>query len=375
MSNGLIPLLLDTLQLGDAARSDLPARWRVASCRGLSELIAYEGAGLWLYRRLRATGALESLPEPVADELRQRAFATAGMGMRIEEAAADAHQVLFRAGIPVVLIKGMARRALAGRYPYLDARPTSDVDLLVEESRVREAFDRLRAAGYAEVKKDADIQHHLPTLWNEHRVGIELHFSTSRWTAPAVAWQRATSGGLEVEWMGQTVRTPSPTELAWHAAHHAIALGNSIVLGFRLQHFLEAAALAAGGADIAWNLLGERAERERPIDPETEEALPPQVMHQWLSAAQSLGGAARNPEAPHVFDLAGLLRWRLAVQRARARLGASLVEHFLEEGPRALVGAPLEGSAPGVSWPKLLRRRTAAIGSRAIFRVWRAAGS
>lgn len=374
MKSGVVRTLIDTLRLAGPEPDNLGARWRNAPTAGLASLVAYEGAAVWLYRRLRATGAIEAVPDEFAAELKRQALEAAGLGMHIEEAAIEVLHLLTRAGIPVVLMKGMARRALAGRYPYLDARPTHDVDLLVEETRVHEAFHLLRASGYVEAKPGAAINHHLPPLWNEQRVSIELHFSTSRRTAPALAWRRATTCGLEVEWMGQTVRTPSPTELAWHSAHHAVALSESIVVGFRLQHFLEVAALESGAAGIDWGELWHRSQRELIADPGSGRPLPRHIIRRWMGSARALGSSGPiQPQGGDEVDLAGLLGWRLSVLRSRQHLRRSLSERFMEEGPRTLIGAPIEGSPPNVPWPKKFRRRTAAIGSRVIFRTWRAA--
>ncbi len=338
----------------------------------MASLVAYEGAAVWLYRRLRATGAIEAVPDEFVAELKRQAFLATGIGMRIEEAAVEVLQILARARIPVVLIKGIARKALARQYPYLDARATSDVDLLVEESRVHVAFSLLCSLGYVEAKPGSAVHHHLPPLWNEHRVAVELHWSTARWTSPATAWKRATEQGLELEWRGLQVRTPSPTELAWNAAYHAVTPSESIVVGFRLQHFLEAAALEAGAAGIDWELLWHRAAREMIAEPESRESLPPHLIRRWMSSARALGSSGSIPAGVNGLDLPALLGWRLLVLRSRKRLGRALSDRFMEEGPRTLIGAPIEKS-PDVFWPKRLRRRTATVGSRIVFKTWRAA--
>lgn len=370
MKSGIVGTLIDTLRLPGSEPDNLAARWKNVPTAGLASLVAYEGAAVWLYRRLRATGAIESVPGEFAAELRRQAMEAAGLGMQIEEAAVEVLQLLTRAGLPVVLIKGMARRALARRYPYLDARPTCDVDLLVEESRVREAFSLLRSSGYVEAKPGSAVHHHFPPLWNEHRVAVELHWSTARWTSSATAWKRATEGGQELEWRGLQVRTPSPTELAWNAAYHAVTPSESIVVGFRLQHFLEAAALEAGAAGIDWESLWHRAAREMIAEPESRESLPPHLIRRWMSSARALGSCEPILPWGKGIDLSALLGWRLLVLRSRERLGRAVSDRFMEEGPRTLIGAPIE-SSHNVIWPKRLRRRTATVGSRVIFRTWR----
>lgn len=135
----LVDLLIDTLRLGERDESALAARWRSADARGLPELVAlvaYEGATIWLFRRLRAVGALELLPSDISDNLRRQAFEDASLRLEVEAEVATVVPILERAGVPVILIKGIARCALADRYPYLDARATEDVDLLVPAERI-----------------------------------------------------------------------------------------------------------------------------------------------------------------------------------------------------------------------------------------------
>ncbi|HSE51414.1 MAG TPA: nucleotidyltransferase family protein, partial [Gemmatimonadales bacterium] len=116
--------------------------------------MAYEGAGIWLFRRLKALRILETLPAEFREQLKAQAFAAAIRGLRVEEEALATLRLLGAAGVPVVLIKGVARRALAPEFPYLDARITNDVDLLLPADRIREGYDLLVAQGYEQTDPD-----------------------------------------------------------------------------------------------------------------------------------------------------------------------------------------------------------------------------
>jgi len=367
---------VDTLRLGETLDRDLGDRWGRLSAPGLHALLAYEGAEVWLFRRLRGLGALDALPPDFRNPLKARAVEIAALGLHIEDEAVAAVRCLLGAGIPVILIKGTARRALAERYPYLDARPTQDVDLLLPSERLREGHELLRARGYLPATGGPPTpphHHHLPGLWSERKVSIELHESVSMRVPPAIAWARASAGSEEIEWGGLRVRVPGPTELTWGAIAHA--LGDVIVSGFRLRHFLEVAALIAGKADVDWGVVKARSTSGEVYDPVSGIAYPPLVILAWLDAALALVSVDLRPadlDRP-ALDLIRLLEWRLAVFRSSSWLRGALRERLLEEGPRALIGLPLGTSPESASWPKRIRRHAAGRASRVLFQAWRVA--
>jgi hypothetical protein len=370
-----VDLLMDTLRLGASPDDALGGRWHRADTRDLIALVAYEGAAIWLFRRLRAVGALDLLPAEVSDRLRQQAFESAASRMEIEAEAAAVVTILNQAGVPLILIKGLARCALADRYPYLDARATQDVDLLVPGERIADADAALRADGYVPIvtQKSLEVRghHHLPPL-HKGWITVELHSSTSIRVPSDVAWSRATDRSEIVEWAGHAVRVSSPTELAWGAAAHAM---EDDVAGFRLARFLEVTALASGDAPIEWPVLRERSTTGEAFDADVRVPDQQAVIYNWLGASLSLVVAEKRPTGAAIpdFDLGSLLAWRLAVLRAAPRLGRALVDRLLSEGARSLVGLPLEPSPPGASTWGRVRRGVAGRISRAAFGVWLAA--
>jgi hypothetical protein len=311
------------------------------------------------------------VPAPFRERLKNQAMASSVLGLRVEDQAVTVLKLLASAGYPVVPIKGMARRALAQRYPYLDARMTSDVDLLMPEATIQEAYQFLQGHGYhPKSGPRATEHHHLPGLWNEQRISVELHNSTSIRVPPPVAWSRATEGAQDIEWAGIRVQVPSATELAWAAVTHAI--NGSHVRGYRLQHFLEVAALAAVPGEVDWEEIMRRTGGRETFDEATDATHPSAICRQWLDGALQLVSPGLRPPArsPDPLDLPLLLGWRLRVLKSRVHLGISMTERMIEEGPRALLGFPLQGAPSGTSRLQRLRRRAAGRVSRLTFRSW-----
>jgi hypothetical protein len=336
--------------------------------------VAYEGAGIWLFRRLRALRIFETLPPGFREQLKAQAFAAAMRGLRVEEEALATLRLLGTAGVPVVLIKGIARRALAPDFPYLDARITNDVDLLLPIDRIQEGYDLLVAQGYEQTDPDDANRrdhHHLPGLWNQRRIAVELHATTSSRVSPDEAWSRATEGGRELDWGNLRVRVPAPTEIAWAAASHAI--NDMIVQGHRLQHFLEVAALVHPRPGLDWTLLRRRIGESETFDDESGTTYPASIARQWLHGSLQLVSAAVRPAElpPPTLDLESLLGWRLAILRARKTLGRPLSERLLEEGVRQLIGVDPQRAPPGTRPMFRLRRRLAGRMSRVAYRAWR----
>ncbi len=370
----LAALLIDTLRLGVDGEQDIAACWRGQNTVGLPELVAHEGAALWLFRRLRALGALNELPGEIADSLRQQAFEAAAQRMEVEVEAATVAAILNRATVPVILIKGVARCALADRYPYLDARATQDVDLLIPAAQVARANVVLRAEGYVPAlpvkPHPAPRHHHLPPL-RRGRITVELHDSTSVRVPSDVAWRRANNGSEIRQWAGQAVRVPSATELAWSAVAHAM---EDDAAGFRLHRFLEVAALVSNNAAIDWTVFEERCRTDALFNLQAGVADQRALVDLWMDAAHALVATEKRPRTLSAagFNLEELLAWRLGVLRRRARIGSPLAGRLLEEGTRALTGLPLEGSPPGATRWGRVRRAVAGWASRVAFSSWRA---
>jgi hypothetical protein len=292
--------------------------------------------------------------------------------MRVDAQTREVIRFLEGLGTPYILLKGMARRAGAGLYPYADARRTRDVDLLLPEDAAIRAWQALVAAGYAPVEYAGPKlgHHHLMPLWNQHRIPVELHISTSSGVHPKEAWARSSADVSKVPWKGYAVLIPSATELLWHALSHAVQEG---VYGFRLRHLLDAAAVLASAAPVNWDVILMRLEVEQLLDEESRRPADRRQVVRWLGCAARLAGATVPPELvgdAEEYPLEMVLRWELAVLQ-HAAIGRAATEKLLEEATRCEAGLPLTPAVRSRALPIRWRRRVAAAGARGMYLLWR----
>ena len=357
-------LIFETLML----RPRLPApaladEWRRVSPRGLAELIEFEGASIWMLRRLREIGADGVAPQGFVQGITARARDDAARNLLADAEAAKVLGLLEAAGVPYVLIKGTARRAAAHRWLFADARSTHDVDLIVPAARAAQAWDRLTTAGYRQYADGpSPSPHQLPSLVGEGRVSVDLHTSLGRTLPPAEAWRRASEGSLDVEWRGARVRIPCATELLWHGLTHAV-LQNGLH-AWRLRFLLDCAAILAGTDAIQWDRLFARL---------AEAEVDSVAGARWLGAASALAGVAspvplRGSGGP--FDVRLALGWRRTVLARGGDRG--FTGRLLEEGTRAEIGLGVAPTVEGVGRYRQTRRWIAGRVARAAYRAWRA---
>jgi len=358
-------LLLDTVRLGDGVgTAGLVTEWDASRPGGLDRLVHFEGGELWLERRLHQLAV-----DPVAgfsQWLSRSNRGTLARAMLVEEAAADALREIAAMDLPVILLKGVARRAAAaaGLHPWADARATHDVDLLLPESAAAAVWERLCSRGYAEAPPPPGGPFrtvHLKPIWNRHRVTIEIHTSTDLRVPPALAWQRQANGGRTVSWLGISCLIPSATELLWHAVTHSLQHG---ALSYRLRYFLDAVALFdGGGAAVDWPVMAARLAAGSEVDPESARA--------WLGTAAAIAGVSL-PLTLSTLPYRRLLHWRFDVLR-RVAFASRVGEKLILEGTLAEMGLPLTPGVAGTSVLVRARRRSAAAAARAAYLLWRGA--
>ena len=341
--------------------AQLAAAWRTVHGRGLAALAGFEGGAIWILRRLRQIGAADAAPVDFVKAIAESARGDTARNLLVDAEAARVVRRLDAAGIPCVLIKGTARRAGVGRWPFADARPTHDVDVIVPVADVTRAWEDLVSAGYHPYS-EATSPHQLPELIGKGQVSVDLHTSLSHALPAAEAWRRASEGSLELEWQGLRVRVPSATELLWHGLTHALQRD---VQAWRLRFLLDGAAILAGGDGIAWDALRVRLDAAE-VDPV--------AATQWLGAAAQLAGVElpavpRGDRSP--FDVPLVLRWRLAVLSRGGDAG--FTGRLLEEGTRAELGLRVAPVVKDMGWYRQTRRWLAGRAARVTYRAWRAA--
>jgi hypothetical protein len=185
------------------------------------------------WRRQQKTNA-EKLPEVVASALAQEHRTQTLYALQLQRELLTLHHILTRAGIPYVALKGAYLAWHA--YPHPALRPLRDLDLLVPEPQVIEAYQALLDAGltrhpaYQGTPEAAlKIHKHLPPLWGASgNVVVELHVrlvdadpddaSVPDLSETPGFWERH----LERPLAGQQISYTSPADLLLHLLVHAV---------------------------------------------------------------------------------------------------------------------------------------------------------
>ncbi len=384
-------LLLDTLRFGsDESVERLRARWATADHGALVTLAKYEGAELWLARRLRTSGI--ALDPPSTAALDAAATRARARTLRADAALAAVLAAFRATEVECVLLKSSALRRLTERMPFADARTSADVDLLVPESDGDHALGVLRARGWSlldlsavAVTGDAAVpepdergtlraalasvpKHHLPSVADASGVAIELHTSTGASVRPMEAWRRAVSARVRVTVEGEAAWVPSDTWLLVHAVSHALLdTGMQARSGLRLRYWLDGAVLIGAG-DVQWSLVRERIA--------SGELGAPALVRAWLWTAAQLAGVDIGIDELGTGDLVALqlerlLAWRLHVL-ARYPATGRWGQKLLEEGARIEAGMGAEAAWKPEPWRVRLRQRTAQLWARGAWGWWRA---
>lgn len=304
-------LLLDTLRFHGAPPPErLAEGWAEADVRGLPELIAFEGCAIWTYRRLRQLGVMGAIDRDLAEWLTSQTSEETARNLLIDAEVQAVAAVLQRLEVPAVFMKGVARRLAAERYPLADARSTSDVDLIVPADRAWELWHELRRLGYERTKLTKPPRpehHHLPALWSERRVGVEIHTTHAQRMSPEESWRRHHALASDIVRHGRTYRVPSATELFWSGTAHALRIPD---IAFLLIRLLDAATVWASDEPVDWREIARRLDSKEIVDSVAASA--------WLGAAATLAGAAIPPELEGrvvAYDLGRELDLRLGVLR------------------------------------------------------------
>jgi hypothetical protein len=184
-----------------------------------------EKAAPVLVRRL---GALPDAPVPpeVLAQLRKLAMVTEFRMVRLRQRLDETIDVLTRAGIEPVLLKGAA--LCYTLYPSMAERPMADIDLLVEAGQAHRAREVLLHAGWRwneAVRRDEDYQahHHLPPIDDARGSGVRLEVHTELFIGgnPFHLSGEAVRGGAKtVVAGGRRVRVPGAIHQLLHTCLH-----------------------------------------------------------------------------------------------------------------------------------------------------------
>lgn len=312
--------------------------------------------GLHAFPDLAAT-----VPVSTAESLRQSARAAAARVAWLEHACAEVLAAASAAGIPVLVLKGLALGSLV--YPSAAARPMDDVDLLVAEAERGRLAEILHGLGYRnDLRGEEDF--YPPGL----AYSIDVHtglLNTTRIPARGAIWPAR----FEELWMrsqgfmvtGTPARTLGPDDtlmyLAVHAVHHHGLSGALWMADFlaclRVWSLTESQALEAPSAirRSLWYCLEVLAAHGQEPVPSVRSAIRPARV---LAAERWILAAIRQGDVPAAIRYA----FTLACLPCRAVRAAFLRQLLF---PRA--GIYTEGfedagsSAPGrgVHWCQVMR--------------------
>lgn len=172
---------------------------------------------------LLSTLCADTLPAPLAHAFRHDRVVTTARSMVLGQVAEECVRALVDAGVPTVVLKGLAYETRL--YPSPGSRPTSDVDLLVPNDKRRTAFGVLDQLGFeprAAAPGFDDADYH-EVAWGRRGIEIDLHLALAPFARCRIDYA-AVWGEARPFRLGQTdafALAPSHAAI-FHALHMAI---------------------------------------------------------------------------------------------------------------------------------------------------------
>lgn len=166
---------------------------------------------------------LPGAPASLSETFRRDRVITTARNLMFEQVAEECARAFSAAGVPVVLLKGLAYNATI--YPEAGIRPTSDVDLLVPDAARRTAFEALDRLGFeprAAAPGFDDADYH-EVAWTRKAVEVDLHLALAPLARCHIDYPTVWSGVREVALGGGRAGVLDPRHAAiFHALHMAI---------------------------------------------------------------------------------------------------------------------------------------------------------
>ena len=193
----------------DAATPPAIERWDAGAWEAVhAAVLAWDAAAL-AASAMRATGLAKHVPAAIFDEWRRDHTATTAMNMRLAFEADAIVAALASRGIGAAPLKGTALFRL-GVYRDPGARPTSDVDLIIEEDNGPAVTRALIERGYAQAS--AGGPKHLPPFVRDGLL-VEVH--------EHAFWSLADGRRTRLADMRDPSGEPAIGPLVAHLLHHA----------------------------------------------------------------------------------------------------------------------------------------------------------
>lgn len=239
------PAQLLRLQEAASKISDWGELARLAELHSIAPLV---------YKHIQA--AQIPIPDAVLQILKGRHLQHAHANRVRTQALVEILDAFQKAGIPLIVLKGMAMAHLV--YPSPSLRPMSDIDLLVSKADAQAGQEIVKALGYRvpAVHDTPEDHHHLPAL-QDHREGvtlsIELHYNLTRALTPETSFDALYPRAQEFTLAGMPANALSHENLLAHTYHHFI---DASVQPFRLIWLADMVSLVERYADqVDWENL------------------------------------------------------------------------------------------------------------------------
>jgi hypothetical protein len=281
----------------------------------------------------------ETLPAPLAKAFRRDRIVTAARNMMLCQIAEECLRALAAAGIPAIVLKGLAYETQLYGAP--GARPTADVDLLVPDEKRRAAFavlDRLGFEPRAAAAGFDDPDYH-EVGWTRAGAEVDLHMALAPLARCGIDYREVWRAAVPVQIGGTEA-------LALHESHAAIFHA----LHMAIDHFdvpaiylLDLARLLPDEESIsAAEELASRWRCRRPFD--TATALVAASLLLWRRTSPNPSGFApmRTRILEHYGATTGLARPEQLLRKLLHFDGLADAAHYILTQSRRSLGEQLE---------------------------------
>ena len=266
-------LLLDLIAPARAVTQAQVDALSATDWQALMTMVRQQRLGPLLHWQLERAHAHLIIPPDVKAELALSHKNAALRSLMLQREIVLLHQILTKANIPYVALKGSYLAFHA--YPQPALRPLRDVDILVPKDRALEAYQVLLDGGLSRMshysylgipKAVMEVSHHLPPVRSASgRVLVELHSRLSDHKKNGLAqadpsdtpefWDRC----IKMPLANQAITFQSPTDLLLHLIEHAVyhhKFDNGPLLLSDLAYLINT-------QTIDWNLFWEMAKKGR----------------------------------------------------------------------------------------------------------------
>lgn len=227
-------LLLDLLAPARAVTQSQVDALRATDWQALMLMLRQQRLAPLLHWQLARAHAHLNIPLEVKTDLAATYKKATLRSLMLQREILLLHQILHKANIPYVALKGSYLAFHA--YPHPALRALRDVDILVPKDRALEAYQRLLDGGLTRIshyrgnlEATMSLSNHLPPLRTASgQINIELHSRLFDYERDGIAqldpsemsefWKRC----IQIPLANQAITFQSPTDLLQHLIEHAV---------------------------------------------------------------------------------------------------------------------------------------------------------